>query len=203
MSVFLGYAIQPGFIWRNEYHVASLKVSMEKDFNEAVQVVCVNQLTVPDGPFTFPLKGRYKVIREGLGDSPDFGSTPDLKKMDAETIDALVASRNPAPKEIDDGEDELEELMREAGLDGVEDIEVINPKTGSKEDISKDDPSYYDSSGFKGRRYKGTSKPKDIPTFLWRGASKAARERAKREALLKKLQRNMMLQLPRNLSMIE
>ena len=50
---------------------------------------------------------------------------------------------------------------------------------------SRDDPSYYDSSGFKARRYKGSSKPKDIPTFLWRGASKAARERAKREALLK------------------
>ena len=33
--------------------------------------------------------------------------------------------------------------------------------------------------------FKGTSKPKDIPTFFWRGASKAARERAKREALLK------------------
>ena len=74
--------------------------------------------------------------------------------------------------------------MREAGLDS-DDIEVINPITGSTEYISKDDPSYYDASGFKGRRYKGSSKPKDIPTFLWRGASKAARERAKREALLK------------------
>ena len=74
--------------------------------------------------------------------------------------------------------------MREAGLE-TDDIEVINPITGSTEYISKDDPSYYDSSGFKGRRYKGSSKPKDIPTFLWRGASKAARERAKREALLK------------------
>ena len=44
-GVFLGSAIQPGFIWRNEYHVASLKDLMEKDFNEAVQVVRVNQLT--------------------------------------------------------------------------------------------------------------------------------------------------------------
>ena len=78
---------------------------MEKGFNEIVQVVRVNLLTVPDGPFTFPLKGRYKVIREGLRDSLDFGSTPDLKKMDAETIDDLVASRKPAPKEIDEGED--------------------------------------------------------------------------------------------------
>ena len=51
--------------------------------------------------------------------------------MNAETIDDLVASRKAAAKEIDDGEDEFEELLREAGLDGDEDIEVTNPKTGS------------------------------------------------------------------------
>ena len=53
-GVFLGYAIQRGFMWRNEYLVASLKDLIEKDFNEPVQVVRVNQLTVPDGPFIFP-----------------------------------------------------------------------------------------------------------------------------------------------------
>ena len=74
--------------------------------------------------------------------------------------------------------------MREAGLE-TDDIEVINPITGSTEYISKDDPSYYDSKSFTGRRYKGTSKPKEIPTFLWRGASKTARGRAKGEVLLK------------------
>jgi len=41
--------------------------------------------------------------------------------------------------------------MREAGLDS-DDIEVINPITGSTEYISKDDPSYYDASGFNDTR---------------------------------------------------
>ena len=104
--------------------------------------------------------------------------------MDAQTIEDLVSSKKDIAQGSVEGEEEFEELMREAGLE-TDDIEVINPITGSTEYISKDDPSYYDSSGFKGRRYKGSSKPKDIPTFLWRGASKAARERAKREALLK------------------
>lgn len=181
----MGYAIQPGFVWRGEYLVASLKDLMEKEFTDAVQVNRVNQITVPDGPFVFPLKGRYKAIREGLYESlslDDHG--PSLEKMDAKTVDDLVADRKKPIIHFDDDEDELEELLREAGLES-DDIEVINPKTGSKEVIAKDDPSYYDSSGFKGRRYKGSSKPKDIPSFLWRGASKAARERAKREALLK------------------
>ena len=104
--------------------------------------------------------------------------------MDAETVQDLESSKKTVFKESNEGEDELEELLTEAGLDS-DNIEVINPKTGSTEYISKDDPSYYDSSGFKGTRYKGSSKPKDIPTFLWRGASKAARERAKKEAFVK------------------
>ena len=184
-GVFMGYAIQPGFIWRGEYLVASLKDLMEKEFTDSVQVNRVNQITVPDGPFVFPLKGRYKAIREGLYESLSLDDhRPNLEKMDAKTIDDLVADKKKSVAQASDAEDELEELLREAGLES-DDIEVINPKTGSKEIIAKDDPSYYDSSGFKGRRYKGSSKPKDIPSFLWRGASKAARERAKREALLK------------------
>ena len=176
--------MQPGFIWRNEYLVASLKDLMEKDFNESVQVVRVNQPTVPDGPFVYPLKGRYKAIREGLYESLSLDAPPDPKKMDAQTIEDLVSSKKAIAQGAVEGEEEFEELMREAGLE-TDEIEVINPITGSTEYVSKDDPSYYDSSGFKGRRYKGSSKPNDIPTFLWRGASKAARERAKREALLK------------------
>ena len=58
--------MQPGFVWRNAFLVASLKDLMEKDSNESVQVVRVNQLTVLDGPFVYPLKGRYKAIRECL-----------------------------------------------------------------------------------------------------------------------------------------
>ena len=68
-GVFLGYAMRPGFIWTNEYLVASLKDLMEKDFNEPVPVIRVNQLTAPEGPFIYPLKGRYKATREGFYES--------------------------------------------------------------------------------------------------------------------------------------
>ena len=130
--------------------VAPLKDLMEKDFNESVQVVHVNQLTVPDGPFVYHLKGRYKAIREGLHESLSLDAPPDPKKMDAQTIEDLVSSKKAIAQGSVEGEEEFEELMREAGLE-TDDIEVINPITGSAEYISKDDPSYYDSSGFKGR----------------------------------------------------
>ena len=51
------------------------------------------------------------------------------------------------------------------------DIEVINPITGAIEKILSNDPSFYDGSGFKARRYKNSSKPKNIPPFVWRSMS--------------------------------
>ena len=124
--------MQPGFIWRNEFLVASLKDLMEKDFNESVQVVRVNQLTVPDGPFVFPLKGRYNSIREGLYESLSLDAPSDPKKMDAQTVEDLVSSKKAIAQGFVEGEEEFEELMREAGLE-TGDIEVINPITGSTE----------------------------------------------------------------------
>ena len=109
-GVFLGYAMQPGFVWRNEFLVASLKDLMEKEFNESVQVVRVNQLTVPDGPFVFPLKGRYKAIREGLYDSLSLEAPPDPKKMDAQTIEDLVAPRKAVEPGPVEGEEEFEQI---------------------------------------------------------------------------------------------
>ena len=46
-------------------------------------------------------------------------------------------------------------------------IEVVNPTTGEVERIRRDDPQYYSADGFKIRRYKGSSKPMDIPSFVW------------------------------------
>ena len=59
-GIFLEYAIQPGFMWRNEYIVASLKDFLKKDFDEPVQVIRVNQL---EGPFIYPLKGTVTTFK--------------------------------------------------------------------------------------------------------------------------------------------
>ena len=54
-------------------------------------------------------------------------------------------------------------------------VEVINPMTGEVERIRTDDPSYHDASGFKARKYKNSSKPKDIPPFVWQAMSQKER----------------------------
>jgi hypothetical protein len=70
--------MQPGFIWRNEFLVASLKDLMEKDFNESVQVV-------RGWTIVHPLKGLYESL--------SLDAPPDPKKMDAQTIEDLVSLR--------------------------------------------------------------------------------------------------------------
>ena len=64
-------------------------------------------------------------------------------------------------------------------------IEVINPSTGVVKKIRRDDPQYYSADGFKTRRYKGSSKPIDIPSFVWQSMSVKARTEAIREEHMK------------------
>ena len=71
------------------------------------------------------MKGRYKAIREGLYESLNLDAPPDPKKMDAQTIEGLVSSKKAVAQGSVEGEEEFEELMREAGFETY-DIEVIN-----------------------------------------------------------------------------
>ena len=64
-------------------------------------------------------------------------------------------------------------------------VEVINPSAGVVEKIRRDDPQYYSADGFKTRRHEGSSKPMDIPSFVWQSASVKARREAIREEQMK------------------
>ena len=70
------------------------------------------------------------------------------------------------------------DLAIEQGGEEVEMVEVIDPITGETTLIPKADSSYYDAGGYKARKYKGSSKPPDIPPFLWKAASKGERKKA-------------------------
>eukprot|EP00435_Cladocopium_sp_Y103_P001822 s5403_g1.t1 len=77
------------------------------------------------------------------------------------------------------------EVIEEPVDDADDKIEVINPKTDEVEKISKSDPTFYDAGGFKARRYKDSSKPLDIPPFVWQSMSVKARREAIREEQMK------------------
>ena len=185
-GIFLGYAIHPEFAWRKEYNVIPLKDTLESDFDKAITVIRVNQITVPKGSFTFPLKERYEAIREGrvegfrICDKP-----PDPKEQDA----VMPPEESEAPEPAagsdgfrGDGEESLRidihqdilEVMEEKG----ETISVVDPKTGKMVSIPKDSKTLYDAGGTKARRYKGSKKPDSIPSFLWATLSQKQRERA-------------------------
>ena len=70
------------------------------------------------------------------------------------------------------------EVVEEPQEEGEEMIEVINPRTGAKEMISRADPTSYSAGGFKAREYNNSSEPKDIPPFEWQSMSVKARREA-------------------------
>ena len=189
-GVFLGYTIHPEFAWRKEFNVLPLKDVLEADFDKAFSIVRTNQLTVPKGNFIFPLKERYDAIREGrvegfrIVDKP-----PDPRAQDAvmpsETEDELLrdlveargsdgyAGDGAEAFDVDEPKEELPKVE-----DAGETISVIDPKTGKMTTIPKDSDTLYDASGVKARRYKGTTKPDSIPSFLWASLSQKQRKRA-------------------------
>ena len=211
-GVFLGYAIHPEFVWRKEYLVIPLKEAMEKDFADPVSAIRVFNLSLPDTGIQFPLKGKYNAIREGLYlgyGLPSKDSEVDLSVFDAKPIESVdvdqvrdevgalfeaygigVPDRDgPEPSDPEGsqpGDASGEGIFDVEDVDEIEMIDVIDPKTGKTIKIPKDSASYYSASGVKARRYKGSSKPDSIPSDLWRDASKAERERAKKLDLLEK-----------------
>ena len=63
-GIFLGYIIHPGFHWRKEFAVASLKQLNEASFDEFVTVLRVLKVTVPER-IEYPCRLRAEAIREG------------------------------------------------------------------------------------------------------------------------------------------
>ena len=93
------------------------------------------------------------------------------KEMDIHEVVAIIFSKKPTAlrNKVDEPADE--EIP--AG-----DVEVINPITGNTENIRSDDPSYYGGSGFKAHKNKNSSKPKEIPPFVWKSMSQKDRRNA-------------------------
>ena len=93
-GIFLGYVIHPGFHWRKEFAVVSLKQFNEADFDQAVTVLRVLKVSIP-GNIEFPCRKRADAIREGrlkpnqLCDEED--ALPPLEDQDAQPV------REPGP----------------------------------------------------------------------------------------------------------
>ena len=136
------------------------------------------------------------MIREGLFPGISISDNPPrIEDEQAPSIPELVQQEvgkhmeefgyepSEAPEVPDEQADPLEDdrgsgdPAEDPGGEEVEMIEVIDPKTGETVMIPKTDSSYYSASGYKTRKYKGSSKPPDVPSFLWKAASKAEREK--------------------------
>ena len=188
---------------------------MESDFAAEIQPLRVHQIAVPDVGLHFPCKGRRKMIREGLypGITLSISSNqPSIDDVRAASADELVdqevmehaVEQGYAPDEppcqlpealVDDAPSVARgsgDLAVDPGGDEVEMVEVLDPVLGEKTLIPKTGSSFYDAAGgFKARKYKGSSKPPDIP-LLWKAASKAERKKAIEKYELEEARKRLM-----------
>ena len=78
-GIFLGFHIQPGFIWRKEYILAPLKTSRDALANGTLKVVRAKRIEVPHGDYTFPRADEEPSKPPRLDDQDCFadGAGPD------------------------------------------------------------------------------------------------------------------------------
>ena len=201
-GVFLGYPLHPGLIWRGDFLVAPLKSIMDKPFEETVTVIRANNIALPNSGISFPLRLRHDCMREGLWPLPEPPGDPEKRNSsDSSLIPELLEESRKEKKdriadeaaEFEKSNDEIHERRDKGDLapvgpeaavsdvpkpdeDGM--ITVLDEKTGKFVKIPAESTSHYSASGYKARKYKGSSKPDSIPTSLWRAASKKARKEA-------------------------
>ena len=160
-----------------EYADAHINV---KEFSENF-IEPTSKFKTEEFPFRttcYKLDGVWHVLESNLNIDPPDGDLAE-GTLPCEVM-TTIFSKEPIelcekpPEVIPDPIDEEDDL-----------VEVINPKTGEVEKISKNDPTFYDAGGFKARKYNKSSKPKDIPPFVWQAMSIKARREAIREEQVK------------------
>ena len=92
------------------------------DFHEYLKPICIHQIKVPDGEYTFPMLQRYLHVKAGL---------------------ASAALARPITQAL---EDQDAAPVAEAGDTGKESRKVIDPRTGKIVEVCEGG-SYYDSGG--------------------------------------------------------
>ena len=170
-GIFLGYPIHPDFLWRHEFLVIPLRDLMEKDYDQPIAPLRVNQIKCPDGEFSFPMVERHLLHMNGVMPGLDYApETPDPAALDAPLLEEDLPAEMPGQDDIDDQElaENLGKLIKdspEKGPASEEMVKVIDLKTSKDTFVPKDGGAHYDAGGVKARRYSGSSKPDSILFF--------------------------------------
>ena len=183
-GIFLGYPIHPDFLWRHEFLVVPLRDLMEKDYDQPIAPLRVNQIKCPDGEFSFPMVERHLLHMNGVMPGLEYApETPDPAALDAPLLEEDLPAEMPGQDDIDDQElaENLGKLIKdspEKGPASEEMVKVIDLKTSKDTFAPKDGGAHYDAGGVKARRYSGSNKPDSIPPFLWKTMSTKQRRLA-------------------------
>ena len=140
---------------------------MEKDYDQPIAPLRVNQIKCPDGEFSFPMVERHLLHMNGVMPGLEYApETPDPAALDAPLLEEAeedLPAEMPGQDDIDDQElaENLGKLIKDSPKKGPaseEMVKVIDLKTSKDTFVPKDGGAHYDAGGVKVR--DGLSRPR-------------------------------------------
>ena len=157
-GVFIGYHIQPGFVWKQEYLVAPLKGSREAIEHDDLKIVRAKRMELPIGDLEFPLASPEDFVA-GL---PRLDDQNCFAKEDVPKATASESVVDPLDPEgiFDSGIDLYEELAKmKAKASEPIPIEDTEKPSGAKGPEPKGDTKIYSPAKAEAAKPKDLKKP--------------------------------------------
>ena len=173
-GVFLGYHVQPGHKWRGEYLVAKLEALDYHVEHNSLTTQRTKKIELLPGGFSFPLRVKQD-RKEAIPDDPKLNLIESPNPIPLADADLAEYTPSEAPEGVPEQGGEEPELEVTAA-DKAEDYKPDTTPAGVPI------PEGYHWDGLRVvKTYKGSKRPKDIPSDYWK--TLGPKDRAK---LLKK-----------------
>ena len=127
-GIFLGYHIQPGFVWKQEYLVAPVNNAKDAIEDGTLRVIRAKRVELLEGPFIFPLQSEH--VRAAETDRVPLLDDQNVHSSEQESIEEL--------RRRQDEQDILDLIPEYFGKGGLDDTgEDGSPPKGEAEAIKE------------------------------------------------------------------
>ena len=160
-DVFLGYHVQPGHKWRGEYLVAKLEALDYHVEHNSLTIQRTKKIELLPGGFSFPLRVKQD-RKEAIPDDPKLNLIESPNPIPLADADLAEYTPSEAP----------EGVLEQGGVEPEIEVTAADKAEDYKPDTTPAGvpiPEGYHWDGLRVvKTYKGSKRPKDIPSDYWK-----------------------------------
>ena len=160
-GVFLGYHVQPGHKWRGEYLVAKLEALDYHVEHNSLTIQRTKKIELLPGGFSFPLRVKQD-RKEAIPDDPKLNLIESPNPIPLADADLAEYTPSEAP----------EGVLEQGGVEPEIEVTAADKAEDYKPDTTPAGvpiPEGYHWDGLRVvKTYKGSKRPKDIPSDYWK-----------------------------------